>query len=244
MGKKGFTVIELLLVIAIVLFIAALMSPVLWSVRKKALVVSCQSNLRQIDIYLRSYAIENDGNIPRTCEDVEARNHPKKLRDPQTRIRSLKGFIRYMARTDPGALRILRCPADGGSDGLYYSASVPCWEAFGQSQQVNVEMFVDTSAPWYNRNYDGPMYGASPVKRDWVRNDGREASKYMVLSDMWSHWHNGIAVDGETTGHFVNILYFDEHVSGRVFESSLDARRFLDMNATKRWWLEPEPEAH
>ncbi len=236
MQKKGFTLIELLLVTAIILTIVGLMCPVMFSVRKKALVVSCQSNLRQINIFLLSYATENEGYIPRTCEDIEAKLHREKLKDVQTGIPSLKGLIAMMAKSDPGAMKILRCPADRGSYGQDYYPTRPnqtCWQAFGQSQQVNVEMYEEIGAPGYNPAFDGPMYGADPV----MRNLKRDPTKYMVISDMWSHWHSGIAIEGETAGHFINLLFFDGHVGGKGFESSLEARRFLNSDGVKRWWI-------
>ena len=241
MQNKGFTLIELLLVIAIILTVAALMSPVMFSVRRKALVVSCQSNQHQISTYLDIYAAANDSYVPRTIQDVEARNHQHLLLDPQSGIPSLKGLIKDIAGSDRGALKILRCPADNGSYGQDYyptAQGVPCWKAFGQSQQVNIEMHINVDAPGYNPKGDGPMYGANPVKRE----SPVKPSHYMVLSDMWSHWHNGIVIDGETSGYFVNILFFDGHVGGKAFNSSLEAKRFLNKDDLKRWWIEPPPE--
>ncbi len=243
MREEGFTLVELLLVIAMILCITALISPVMFNVRKKALVVSCLSNARQINFYLNSYAIENDGYIPRTCEDVEARLHDKKLLDRETGIPSLKGLIAMMSRWDPGAMRILKCPADTGSYGQDYYPTDPgktCWQEFGQSFQVNVEVYENDMAPGYNPNFNGSMYGADPVKRDDIQASKRDPSRYMVLSDMWSHWHNEIVIGSEAKDHFLNILFFDGHVGGRGFDSSLDAKQFLNRNSTKRWWVPPE----
>jgi len=243
MREEGFTLVELLLVIAIILCITALISPVMFGVRKKALALSCQSNVHQIDLFFTSYAVENDDRIPRTCEDVEAWMHEKKLRDTQTGIPSLKGLIAMMSRSDPGAMRILRCPADAGSYGQeYYPTDLgkTCWQEFGQSYQVNVEMYENANAPGYNPKFDGLMYGANPVRRDDVAASKRDPSKYMVLSDMWSHWHNEIAIGGEAKDHFLNILFFDGHVGGKGFDSSLAAKQFLNRNSTKRWWVTPQ----
>jgi prepilin-type N-terminal cleavage/methylation domain-containing protein/prepilin-type processing-associated H-X9-DG protein len=243
MRKKGFTLIELMLVIAIILTIASLIVPVLFGVRRKALVISCQSNLHQTEIYLNTYSIDNDGLIPRTCQDVEAVNHPSQLKETSTGIPSLKGFVSSMNGAGSGRLKVLRCPSDRGSSGQGYHptpAGIPCWKYFGQSFQVNVEMYVDPSpkCPGYNPRLDGPMYGANPVKRDMCK----DWSKYMVLSDMWSHWHNEIAVNGESKDYYVNILFFDGHIAGQSFDSSLESRQYLDKNSVKRWWQPPEEQ--
>ena len=244
MRNTGFTLIELLLVIAIILSIAALMSPALWSIRQKALVVGCQSNLRQINIYLIIYAGDHNDNIPRTCQDVEARNHPRKMRDPYTKIPNLKGLFAGMSRSDRGMLKVLRCPADSGSFGqdVYPTPQgMTSWQYFGQSQHVNIEMYTgyldDKWVPSYNPEGDGSMYGANPVKRKISK---RDPSKFLVLSDMWSHWHNDIAINGENNDHTLNILYFDNHIANKGFESSLAAKRFLNRDDTKRWWPLPD----
>lgn len=240
MRNKGFTLIELLLVIAILMTVASLILPVMFGVRRKALVISCQSNMRQTEIFLNAYSIENDSYIPRTCQDVEARNHPNQYRDIVTKVPSLKGFISSMTGGGANKLRILRCPADTGSYGQNYYPTPKgqtCWEYFGQSYQVNTEMYSQsmTDSPGYNALSNGPMYGANAVVRNMPN-----PSRYMTLSDMWSHWHNEIAINGETKDHFVNILYFDGHVGSKWFNSNIEARQYLDRNAVKRWWRTPE----
>jgi prepilin-type N-terminal cleavage/methylation domain-containing protein/prepilin-type processing-associated H-X9-DG protein len=240
MRTKGFTLIELLLVIAIVLAIAALMSPVIFTVRQKALIVSCNSNIRQVNNWLVIYGIDSgDGYIPRTGQDVEARNHPNHLREPGTRIPNLKGLLVSMGVSRSLAEKILTCPADKGSYGQDYyptPARSTCWQEFGQSLQVNIEMYVDPRSPAYNPQFDGPMFGANPMKRP---TDGNP-SQYMVLSDMFSHWHNQIPVNGEVMGHYINILYYDGHVAGRAFPDSLSVKQFLNRDSVKRWWQPPE----
>jgi prepilin-type N-terminal cleavage/methylation domain-containing protein/prepilin-type processing-associated H-X9-DG protein len=244
MREKGFTLIELLLVIAILMTVASLILPVMFGVRRKALVIGCQSNMHQTEIYFLSYATENDGYIPRTGQDVEARNEPNQMRDPVTRIPSLKGFVSSMAGFGSGRLKILRCPADNGSFGQSYyptPAGTSCWKYFGQSHQVNTEMYSQPSmeCPGYNPLRNGPMYGANAVRRDTPQM--KDPSRYMSICDMWSHWHNEIAVDGETKEHYINMLFFDGHIGGRSFNSSLEAKQYLNKNAVKRWW-EPAEE--
>ena len=62
--KSGFTLIELLVVVGIVAVIVAILFPVFASVRRKARMTECASNLHQIGLALHQYANDNDGDYP------------------------------------------------------------------------------------------------------------------------------------------------------------------------------------
>lgn len=62
--KIGFTLVELLIVLGIVAVIAAILFPVFSSVRRKARMTECASNLHQIGLALHQYANDSDGDYP------------------------------------------------------------------------------------------------------------------------------------------------------------------------------------
>ena len=63
-GKNKFTLIELLIVIAIIAILVATLLPALKSAREKANSVYCKNNLKTLSLAFRGYADKNDGFYP------------------------------------------------------------------------------------------------------------------------------------------------------------------------------------
>src|SRR6266446_6396665 len=66
-ARRGFTLVELLVVIALIAVLIAILLPSLLRAKESANRVKCSSNLRQIGMAERMYAIDNKGQYPRTC---------------------------------------------------------------------------------------------------------------------------------------------------------------------------------
>lgn len=66
---RGFTMIELLSVVAIVAILASLIIPAVSGAKEKALASKCLSNLRQIGAGLTLYAAENNGYLPPSSDE-------------------------------------------------------------------------------------------------------------------------------------------------------------------------------
>ncbi|CAN5465477.1 hypothetical protein BH10PLA1_BH10PLA1_06470 [soil metagenome] len=62
--SRAFTLIELLIVIAIISVIVAILLPCIKMVREQALALRCVGNLRQVGIALNNYAADYRGTIP------------------------------------------------------------------------------------------------------------------------------------------------------------------------------------
>src|SRR5258707_10293439 len=66
MGRRAFTLIELLLVIAIIAILAAILFPVFAQARDKARQASCLSNMKQIGMGAMMYSQDYDEIMPET----------------------------------------------------------------------------------------------------------------------------------------------------------------------------------
>jgi prepilin-type N-terminal cleavage/methylation domain-containing protein/prepilin-type processing-associated H-X9-DG protein len=62
--RRGFTLVELLVVIGIIAVLVAILLPALNKAREAARITQCASNMRQIGIALTAYAVSNKGWVP------------------------------------------------------------------------------------------------------------------------------------------------------------------------------------
>jgi prepilin-type N-terminal cleavage/methylation domain-containing protein/prepilin-type processing-associated H-X9-DG protein len=64
-ARKAFTLLELLIVITIIVILIALLFPSLSTMRERANVLKCMSNMKQLATASFTYAVDNNGALPR-----------------------------------------------------------------------------------------------------------------------------------------------------------------------------------
>lgn len=70
LGKKGFTLIELMIVIAIIAILAAILVPNFVKARAQGQLTSCKSNLKNIGTACEMFAADHNGRYPVQASDL------------------------------------------------------------------------------------------------------------------------------------------------------------------------------
>jgi len=117
--RRAFTLIEILVVIAIIAILLSFLLPAMERVRHRAYIADCASNLRQIGISVEQYESDNHGNFPRTkyvpgaplvAGSGSAAGDPFLPGGPQPNDMTAGVFL--LLRTQHIAPAILVCPYD------------------------------------------------------------------------------------------------------------------------------------
>lgn len=141
--RCGFTLIELMIVIAIIAALVAILLPALSAARRSSRRTSCQSNLRQIATGWHAYLDSHDGQFFQRVNaniihggkqgkgsSVFGSNPANPVRRP------LNTFLNMPEVTNDAP--VFRCPSDTGSS----AAKPSCYEHYGNSYQTNLMLIA------------------------------------------------------------------------------------------------------
>jgi len=122
---RGFTLIEMLVVLALVAFLASLLSPALGRAKGKARTIACVGNLRQLGIAVRTYAEDRQGTLP------AAELLPSQPVDAAHLLPRIADLLAPELGTTTQALsQVFRCPEDRRRR----------WEREGASYEWNTDL--------------------------------------------------------------------------------------------------------
>ena len=121
--RRGFTFVESLTALVIILILAAILFPVFARAREKGHQTACGANLKNIGVALRLYSAEHYGHFPARDNDLEALV-PRYLPDPEAlvcptaaaRLQVVEQAER--AATGTGPVAALRAEPDTGPEPL------------------------------------------------------------------------------------------------------------------------------
>jgi general secretion pathway protein G len=190
--RAGFTLIEVLTVIAIIAILAGLVFPVFASARGKAREITCISNLRQIGLGIRMYAQDYDELYPWAVDPTDKltpiiwSSHP----EFQTQIPYMP-YLHQVLQPYIRSSELFHCPSDTGYTvedftGIPLNATPSSYSKFGTSYNFRTEIAF--------RHAGEPAF-RNPVELN-------------VMFDAAGKWHGGLLFDRMR----YNILHGDGHV--------------------------------
>lgn len=126
-GRKRFTLVEMLVVVAIIAILAGMLLPALNKARSKARFISCKSNVRQITLVLIQYAGDNGDYLPMQVNAVDALNKG-----------FLDTYLGFKSVNRPAAMNtIMFCPGFRGEtkfdDGTLFSSVGGIYTTYGST---------------------------------------------------------------------------------------------------------------
>ena len=222
--QRGFTLVELLVVISIIALLMGILLPILGKVRKQAKVIACRSNLKQLGCIFLMYADNNNGHMPSTSSEwpaiLQSRCDNSKgvnCCPVATKLVSEGGqhpfaaFFSGMAAAPPPE------GLDGGPDGYYSSYGINGWVCNPPPEETINSLGLPTANNWRKV----VVSGASKIP--------------LVLDSMWidsypDNTNTPPPFDGDFFGNgpmgsrqmrFFCINRHDEFINGAFLDSSV-----------------------
>jgi prepilin-type N-terminal cleavage/methylation domain-containing protein len=192
----GFTLVELLVVVAIVALLAALILPGLGRAREYAYFTRCKSNLRQIGIGCLTFAADNRGKLPEGQNFCSSKSSPAHIANKGRKIGIKEERWDTFVRTDGAA----------GDAGSYPLKSLLFKVYFRGIKKIG----------WHDESWGG--VGGNPVP-NWVGYP-RLPGSYLPIEILWCpitkarNWGPFGSSEGPTEKTLKGVKYVYDHYSG------------------------------
>jgi prepilin-type N-terminal cleavage/methylation domain-containing protein/prepilin-type processing-associated H-X9-DG protein len=210
----AFTLIEILVVIAILAVLAALLLPAVRSVDGRAKETKCLSNLRQVGVAMTLYQAQNDGRFPEAYDVYAGPGVPR-----STWIAKLIPLIGGKDNDQVDPASVFNCPSRKPLSGKAQ------WWADGSSFAMNTQI---ANANW---NYRASMV-PEPSKIVWV-------AEIVETNTEWVRTSDGLPGFGATMAFrhardHTNVVFCDGHAERRSREDLVFQP--TDRPSLWKWW--------
>ena len=206
-NRRGFTLIELMVVVAIVALIAAILLPVFAKVRERGRQTACLSNLRQLSLATFQYAQDSDDHYPYGGDPGDLDTDGWKYSDNGKywpAIQQMQAHQQTLPNVMAGYVenRQWHCPSDSGfemtgqQENIPLTASPSAFQAFGMSYAYTTELALQSQT-------------LSSV-RAWSRlppYTEHSPADVPLFYDLSGHWHGGTDLSDER----YNFVMLDGH---------------------------------
>ncbi len=249
--ENNFTLIELLIVIAIITILVAMLLPALNKAREKAKQAICRSNLKQDGLALFSYANDYNSYLPVTtdsaCSQLDFVNALPENSSNAAVVGPGEVLWQYLGKNG----RPLFCPSNPSRGYDIYKSyfnyaghirgagTDTLWTGYaycGRNQDPHLKKADGTLYPFlpYIRKQTSADVLMADFTRSFVANANAADAKYLVSGEYWdfannSHITNSIYPVGG------NVLYYDGHATWIPF-SNMSRRVRAYYENYSYWW--------
>jgi prepilin-type N-terminal cleavage/methylation domain-containing protein len=211
-GRRAFTVVELLVVIAVISILAALLFPVLSAVKSRARRTVCMNNLRQLNLGLRMYCDDSSDTSPQT-------GHARFGTAAWSGYRKLTGnYVGLNGGPSPQD-RLFACPAD-----TFFLNLTKIGAFVYNASTVHSNLYAQPLFDFSSYGFNGGTaprsfgFGPSPGIGGQKLSSVREPSKTLLLLEAPAFfpysWHEPSSPPGLLFNDAKNMLsYVDGHVN-------------------------------
>lgn len=202
MRKRGFTLVEMLVVVGIIALLSAILLPALSSARERGRSAVCASNLHQLGLSISMYTQDSDGFYPRGGDAVDILTDAWKFseggqyQNDAAQLRPLTFVLKPYVQNK----EIWHCPSDSGymeddPSHVLLDAHPTAYDAFGMSYSYRTALTLKRKINLIGYEPAAPFTEHGP-------------SDICVLMDSSGSWHGGT----EKAAKRYNVLMADGRV--------------------------------